>query len=143
MEFVSGSWSLPDEACTHYASLIGTFVEGHEFLLNEFGVFKFPQRGKQWLFEGPSSIPTTGWQVDSFGHSAVPAYLAMKAGFKQHIINRIDPFIKDYLVRARALHFEWQQGFHAKSSSGDRMFTHTMPYSYQGCWDCGPVKPVS
>lgn len=37
IEFLSGSWSLPDEACTHYASLIATFTEGHEFLLNEFG----------------------------------------------------------------------------------------------------------
>lgn len=37
IEFVSGGWSLPDEACTHYTALLSNFVEGHEFLRNEFG----------------------------------------------------------------------------------------------------------
>lgn len=37
IELVGGSWSVPDEASTHYASLIANFMEGHEWLLQTFG----------------------------------------------------------------------------------------------------------
>lgn len=70
------------------------------------------------------------------------AHLANKAGFKQHIINRIDPVIKNQLATAQALHFNWVQGFEDQHEESTKMFTHTMPYSYQGCKDCGPVKEV-
>lgn len=80
--------------------------------------------------------------MDSFGYSSVLAFLAKKAGLKHHIINRVDPLVKDHLVRAEALHFHWQQAFQVHAKSEAHMFTHTMPYSYQGCKDCGPVKEV-
>ena len=49
---------------------------GHQFLLNEFGA---------------DHIPTIGWQVDPFGHSATQAaLLSAEVGFDALFFGRID-----------------------------------------------------
>ena len=44
---------MHDEACTHYVSMIENTAFGHRFLKEEFDY-----------------VPTVGWQIDPFGHSA-------------------------------------------------------------------------
>ena len=53
LQFINGGWSMHDEACTHYVSMIENTAFGHRFLKDEFD-YK----------------PTVGWQIDPFGHSA-------------------------------------------------------------------------
>ena len=54
LQFINGGWSMHDEACTHYVSMIENTAFGHRFLKDEFDY-----------------VPTVGWQIDPFGHSAV------------------------------------------------------------------------
>ena len=54
LEFISGGWSMNDEAATHYNSIIDQHSLGLEFLRNQFGEC------------GQSKV---GWQIDPFGHS--------------------------------------------------------------------------
>lgn len=44
---------MHDEATTHYIGMIDQTTLGHDFLKQELGV-----------------IPSIGWQIDPFGHSA-------------------------------------------------------------------------
>ena len=54
LQFINGGWSMHDEACTHYVSMIENTAFGHRFLKEELDY-----------------LPTVGWQIDPFGHSAV------------------------------------------------------------------------
>lgn len=49
---------MHDEAATHYIDMIDQTTLGHRFIKQEFNV-----------------TPRVGWQIDTFGHSAVQAYL--------------------------------------------------------------------
>lgn len=51
--FANGGWSMHDEASTHFMGMIDQTTLGHTFLKKELGV-----------------VPTVGWQIDPFGHSA-------------------------------------------------------------------------
>jgi alpha-mannosidase len=54
---------MHDEATTHYMGMIDQTTLGHDFLKSELGV-----------------IPSVGWQIDPFGHSATQGGL-LTAGF--------------------------------------------------------------
>lgn len=72
--FLNGGWCMHDEAATHYMGMIDQTTLGHEFLWRELGV-----------------IPTVGWQLDPFGHSATQAsLLTARAGFDALYFGRID-----------------------------------------------------
>ncbi len=60
LEFISGGWSMNDEAATHYNSIIDQHSLGAEFLHDQFG-----ECGR----------PKIGWQIDPFGHSREQASL--------------------------------------------------------------------
>lgn len=65
---------MHDEAATHFMGMIDQTTTGHSFLKNELGV-----------------IPTVGWQLDPFGHSATQAsLLTARAGFNALYFGRID-----------------------------------------------------
>lgn len=49
---------MHDEATVHYIDMIDQTTLGHRFLKQQFDY-----------------VPTVGWQIDPFGHSAVQAYL--------------------------------------------------------------------
>ncbi len=51
---------MHDEATTHFVDMIDQTALGHRKILELFG---------------EEAIPTVGWQIDPFGHSAVQAYL--------------------------------------------------------------------
>ena len=53
LSFANGGWVMHDEAGAHFVSMIDQTTLGHRFLRDEFDY-----------------IPTIGWQIDPFGHSA-------------------------------------------------------------------------
>lgn len=74
LSFVNGGWCMHDEAATHYIGMIDQTTLGHSFLKKELGV-----------------IPTVGWQLDPFGHSATQAsLLTAQLGFDALYFGRID-----------------------------------------------------
>jgi alpha-mannosidase len=74
LNFANGGWCMHDEATTHYMEMIDQTTLGHSFLKKELGV-----------------IPTVGWQLDPFGHSATQAsLLTSKVGFDALYFGRID-----------------------------------------------------
>lgn len=54
----NGGMCMHDEAATHYIDMIDQTTLGHRFIKQEFNV-----------------TPRVGWQIDTFGHSSVQAYL--------------------------------------------------------------------
>jgi hypothetical protein len=63
LEIALGGWVMPDEASTHYVSVVDQLVEGH-----------------QWLWENLRVKPQNSWSIDPFGHSASMPYLWKLAG---------------------------------------------------------------
>jgi lysosomal alpha-mannosidase len=66
LEFISGGWSMNDEATTHYSSIIDQHSLGVEFLRDQFG-----ECGR----------PKIGWQIDPFGHSREQASILAQVRF--------------------------------------------------------------
>ncbi|CAH8614178.1 unnamed protein product [Schistosoma rodhaini] len=123
-EIVSGGWVMPDEAVTHYYSIIDQFIEGHH-----------------WLLEHFDYRPNVTWSIDSFGQSSTMPYLAKKLGFSQMIINRVHYEVKKYLASRKALEFMWHQPWDAAGSYS--ILVHMFPFfSYDVPHTCGPEPAV-
>ena len=75
LSFEGGAWSMNDEACTHYQSIIDQFSWGLKFLNDTFG-----ECGR----------PKIGWQIDPFGHSREQASLFTQMGYDGIFFGRID-----------------------------------------------------
>jgi len=74
LAFVNGGWCMHDEATTHFMGMIDQTTLGHDFLKREFDY-----------------VPSVGWQLDPFGHSATQAsLLSREAGFNALYLGRID-----------------------------------------------------
>ena len=120
LEFVSGGWVMPDEANTHYVSVIDQFVEGH-----------------LWLKENLDVTPNNSWSVDPFGHSGTMPYLLKKSGMKNMVIQRIHQATKGALVKYAGLEFFWKQYWEGAKS--DDILCHVNPYIlYSLHHTCGP-----
>ena len=77
--FINGGWSMHDEACTHFVSMIENTALGHRFLKEQFGV-----------------LPRIGWQIDPFGHSATQAaLLSAEVGFDATYFARLSPLSRE------------------------------------------------
>ena len=120
LEIVVGSWVVPDEANTHFISLVDQIIEGH-----------------WWLKEHLDVVPQYTWSLDPFGYSATLPYLYKKAGFKNSVILRVHNVIKDLIIKQNGLDFIWRQQW---DMNGDvDMQTHLMPYRlYNIKHTCGP-----
>lgn len=75
LEFISGGWSMNDEAVTHYSSIIDNFAWGLRKLNDTFGLCGRPKVGRCQLFSSGQPPPfylyhmlQVGWQIDPFGH---------------------------------------------------------------------------
>ena len=74
LSFANGGWCMHDEAAAHYVGMVDQTALGHKFLWDEF-----------------QFAPTTGWQLDPFGHSSTQAsLLSAEAGFDALFFGRID-----------------------------------------------------
>ncbi|ESO12620.1 hypothetical protein HELRODRAFT_187930, partial [Helobdella robusta] len=130
LEFILGGWSMNDEACTHYSSIIDQHTIGFKFLLDTFG---------------KCGIPKIGWQIDPFGHSREQASIFAQFGFDGLFFARID--YQDYgeRIKTKTLEHMW----FASPTLGDQasLFTgalYGMSYSPPPgyCFECGdsPVR---
>ena len=94
LEFVNGGWCMHDEATTYFVDMIDQTTLGHKFIQQEFG---------------DSALPTVGWQIDPFGHSATQASLLSGAvGFDALFFGRIDHQDHDYRIARKNLEFVWR-----------------------------------
>ena len=133
LEFVNGGWCMHDEATTYYTDMIDQTTLGHKFIQQEFG---------------DAALPTVGWQIDPFGHSATQAALLSGAlGFDALFFGRIDHQDHDLRMANRQMEFLWR----ASPSLGDAgsVFSGAFQSGNYGpppgmCWDyfCGddPVQ---
>uniref|UniRef100_A0A2C9MAZ1 Alpha-mannosidase n=1 Tax=Biomphalaria glabrata TaxID=6526 RepID=A0A2C9MAZ1_BIOGL len=120
LEITLGGWVMPDEASTHYVSVIDQLIEGH-----------------QWLWENLGVRPENSWSIDPFGYSGTMPYLWLSAGMSNMVIQRVHQAIKSSLIQQKALEFNWRQMWDAKGSTD--IFCHIMPYMlYNIKYTCGP-----
>jgi len=75
LNFANGGWCMHDEAAAHYVDMVDQTTLGHRFIYDEFDGY----------------APTTGWQLDPFGHSGTQAaLLSAEAGFDALFFGRLD-----------------------------------------------------
>ena len=91
LSFAGGGWVSPDEATTHYADVLDAYALGHAWLWDTLGV-----------------VPSVGWQIDTFGHSAAHAHLlSSAAAFDALLFSRIDSVDRELREGKRQLEFVW------------------------------------
>ena len=94
LTFVNGGWCMHDEAATHYVGMVDQQSLGHRLLFDEFG---------------PNGVPTVGWQLDPFGHSAThAALLSAEAGMDALFFGRIDYQDLDLRHKSNRSEFIWR-----------------------------------
>jgi len=94
LEFVNGGWCMHDEAAAHFIDMVDQTTLGHKFIVEEFG---------------ESAVPTIGWQIDPFGHSATQAaLLSGEVGFNGLFFGRIDYQDHDIRIANKDLEFIWR-----------------------------------
>lgn len=124
MEFISGGWSMNDEAVSHYSAVIDQMTLGHKSLYRLFG-----QCG---------GIPKIGWQIDPFGHSREYASLLSQMGFDGLFLGRIDFQDKMFRQQMTSMEFVWKASPSLGAYKTD-MFTSILPNTYsppdQFCFD--------
>jgi alpha-mannosidase len=92
LDFVNGGWCMHDEAAAHYVDMIDQTTLGHRFLKQQFG-----------------AVPTVGWQIDPFGHSATQAaLLSAEVGFDSLWFMRIDYGDREARLQRKAMQFMWR-----------------------------------
>lgn len=124
MEFISGGWSMNDEAVSHYSAVIDQMTLGHKNLYRLFG-----QCG---------GIPKIGWQIDPFGHSREYASLLSQMGFDGLFLGRIDFQDKIFRQNMQSMEFVWKSSPSLGAYKTD-LFTCILPNTYsppeQFCFD--------
>lgn len=93
LEIIGGAWSMNDEACTHYHSLVDQFTWGFRRLNDTFG---------------ECARPRIGWQIDPFGHSREQASLFAQMGFDGMLFGRIDYQDKSKRLNEQSMEFVWK-----------------------------------
>lgn len=124
LEFISGGWSMNDEAVSHYSAIIDQMTLGHKNLYKIFG-----QCG---------GINKIGWQIDPFGHSREYASLLSQMGFEGLFLGRIDFQDKIFRQNMQSMEFVWKSSPSLGSYKTD-LFTSILPNTYsppeQFCFD--------
>lgn len=113
LEFVSGGWSMNDEATTHYLAIIDQMTLGLRFLNDTFG---------------KCASPKVGWQVDTFGHSREQASLFAQMQFDGQFLGRVHYQDKKWREQTQTMEFMWN----ASESLGKKayLFTGILPNVY-------------
>ncbi|XP_037948464.1 alpha-mannosidase 2-like [Teleopsis dalmanni] len=124
LEFVTGGWGMPDEANTHWISLLIQLTEGQSWLKQNFNI-----------------TPINSWSIDPFGHSPTLPYILKQSGFQNLLIQRTHYSVKYNLGNKRLLEFLWRQLWDTKGDT--ELFTHMMPFlSYGMKHTCGPDRTI-
>nr|XP_011463212.1 PREDICTED: alpha-mannosidase-like isoform X2 [Fragaria vesca subsp. vesca] len=112
LEFINGGMCMHDEAATHYIDMIDQTTLGHRFIKQEFNV-----------------TPRVGWQIDTFGHSSVQAYLlGAEVGFDSLFFGRIDYQDKAKRKDDKSLEVVWRGSKSLGSSA--QIFAGAFPGLY-------------
>ncbi|PAV69612.1 hypothetical protein WR25_02103 isoform F [Diploscapter pachys] len=120
LELASGSWVMTDEANAYFPVSVDNIVEGHQYLINEFGIH-----------------PSVIWSNDPFGYSNSVPYLFSQAGMKRTVINRIHHGLKTHLQGDIGIPFKWRQYFDLSGVSD--VWTQVLPYTHYDILNsCGP-----
>lgn len=111
LEFISGGWSMNDEATTYYQTIIDQITWGLRFVnLVENNLTKniFIKCRRLNDTFGECGRPKVAWQIDPFGHSREMASIFAQIGFDGFFLNRID--YQDHAIRQnnKALEFVWR-----------------------------------
>lgn len=83
---------MPDEANTHWLSLLHQLTEGQTWLKSHFNI-----------------TPKSSFSIDPFGHSSVMPLILKGADFENLSIQRTHYEVKKYLARRKSLEFRWRQ----------------------------------
>ncbi|KAK7104559.1 alpha-mannosidase 2x-like [Littorina saxatilis] len=122
LEIAMGGWVMPDEASSHYVSVIDQLVEGH-----------------QWLWENLRVKPQNSWSIDPFGYSGTMPYIWKLAGMDNMVIQRVHQAVKASLMTEESMEFHWRQFWDAKGTTD--ILCHVMPYMlYSIKFTCGPNR---
>lgn len=122
LEIALGGWVMPDEASSHYVSVVDQLVEGH-----------------QWLWENLRTTPKSSWSIDPFGYSGTLPYLWKLSGMDNMVIQRVHQSVKASLMSQHSLEFWWRQFWDDKGTSD--ILCHIMPYMlYSIKFSCGPNR---
>ncbi|XP_055937632.1 lysosomal alpha-mannosidase-like [Argiope bruennichi] len=113
LEFISGGWSMNDEATTHYLAIIDQMTLGLRFLNETFGV---------------CGRPKVGWQIDTFGHSREQASLFAQMKFDGLFLGRLHYQDKTFRERTKTMEFIWKSSQSLGESSD--IFTGVLPNVY-------------
>ncbi|XP_055327446.1 LOW QUALITY PROTEIN: lysosomal alpha-mannosidase-like [Paramacrobiotus metropolitanus] len=113
LEFISGGWSMNDEAACHYASIVENFAWGLRKLNDTFS---------------SCGRPKIGWQIDPFGHSREHASISAKMGFDGLFLGRIDYQDKEKRQLTKTMEHIWEAN-PALGSDAD-IFTAILPNVY-------------
>ncbi|XP_052215803.1 alpha-mannosidase 2x-like [Dreissena polymorpha] len=125
LEIVLGGWVMPDEASTHYITVVDQLIEGH-----------------QWLDEHLSVKPTTAWVNDPFGYSTTMPYLWKLSGMDNLLILRINQNLKAKLMSKNSLEFFWRPYWKHLRNDSD-VLTSLMPFTNYWIDDvCGPNQII-
>ncbi|KDR11229.1 lysosomal alpha-mannosidase isoform X2 [Zootermopsis nevadensis] len=93
LEFISGGWSMNDEAVTNYQSIIDQLTWGFRKLNDTFG---------------KCGQPHIGWQIDPFGHSREMASIFARMGFDGLFLGRLDYQDKMARFLTKTAEMVWQ-----------------------------------
>ncbi|XP_076348984.1 lysosomal alpha-mannosidase-like [Tachypleus tridentatus] len=113
LEFISGGWSMNDEATCHYNDIIDQMTWGFRRLSDTFG---------------SCGIPRIGWQIDPFGHSREQASLFAQMYFDGLFLGRIDYQDKEKREKTKTMEMVWK----ASDNLGPvaDLFTGILPNTY-------------
>lgn len=92
LEFVTGGWVMPDEANSHWLSILQQLTEGQTWLKTHFNI-----------------TPKSSWSIDPFGQSAVMPLILKGADFENMLIQRTHYEVKKHLAKHKQLEFRWRQ----------------------------------